>query len=144
MKTVKEVLRSKGREVHVISPERTVYQALQRMAAHDIGALVVLEGGRITGVVTERDYARKIVLQGSTSRQTPVRDVVSETCITVVEDDTVEHCMALMTRHRVRHLPVLHGLDLVGLVSIGDLVKARIAEQGELIDQLQHYIQGAY
>lgn len=147
MTTVADILRAKGSaEVHHIGPEDSMLEALQRMAEHRIGALVVLEGGSgspIAGIVTERDYARKIVLQGRNSATTPVRAVMTAAVHCVNRAQTCEECMALMTRERIRHLPVLdENKMLLGLVSIGDLVKAIISEQQFTIDQLEHYISG--
>jgi len=144
MRTVRDILNHKGRTTHTIQPGASVYEALQSLSVHNLGALVVVEDGQVIGVLSERDYARKVVLLGSTSRETPVREIMSGECSTVSETDTIEQCMSLMTRRKIRHLPVLDGARLVGVVSIGDLVKAQIAEQGEIIDQLQHYIQGEF
>lgn len=147
MTTVADILRAKGSaEVHSVSPEDSMLEALQRMAEHRIGALMVLDGsqpGHIAGIVTERDYARKIVLQGRNSATTPVREVMTASVHCVDAAQTCEECMALMTRQRIRHLPVLDAQNqLIGLVSIGDLVKAIISEQQFTIDQLEHYISG--
>jgi CBS domain-containing protein len=141
-KTVQQVLAEKGTDVFSVGPDASVYTALERMAADDIGALVVSEGGRIVGMLSERDYARKVILLGRASRDTLVRDVMTEEVVTVGRTDTVGHCMQLMTDRRVRHLPVLDGGALVGLVSIGDLVKTIIADQAFEIEQLQGYIAG--
>jgi CBS domain-containing protein len=141
-KTVQQVLAEKGTDVFSVGPDASVYTALERMAADDIGALVVSEGGRIVGMLSERDYARKVILLGRASRDTLVRDVMTEDVVTVGPRDTVGHCMQLMTDRRVRHLPVLDGGALVGLVSIGDLVKTIIADQAFEIEQLQGYIAG--
>ncbi len=142
MKLVKELLEDKGHEVWTITPQATVYQALELIAEKDIGALLAMDDGRVAGVFTERDYARKVILAGRASRQTSVRDVMTTRVISVRPDQSVENCMALMTEKRIRHLPVMEGDDLKGLVSIGDLVKAIIAEQRYMIDQLEHYISG--
>lgn len=142
MKLVRELLADKGSEVWRIGPEASVYQALEQIADKDIGALLVMDDDRVAGLITERDYARKVVLAGRSSRDTPVRDVMSAQVLTVRPDQTVEDCMALMTGRRVRHLPVMDGERLCGLVSIGDLVKALIAEQQHIIDQLETYISG--
>jgi signal-transduction protein with cAMP-binding, CBS, and nucleotidyltransferase domain len=147
MTTVADILRAKGSaEVHHVGPEDSMLEALQRMAEYRIGALMVLEGdrsSRIAGIVTERDYARKIVLQGRNSATTPVREVMTAAVHCVDMAQTCEECMALMTRERIRHLPVLDDQKmLAGIVSIGDLVKAIISEQQFTIEQLEHYISG--
>ncbi len=149
MTTVADILRAKGSaEVHHVGPEDSMLEALQRMAEYRIGALMVLEGDRsgpIAGIVTERDYARKIVLQGRNSATTPVREVMTAAVHCVDMAQTCEECMALMTRERIRHLPVLDDQKmLAGIVSIGDLVKAIISEQQFTIEQLEHYISGKH
>ncbi|MES1945602.1 CBS domain containing membrane protein [Salinisphaera sp. PC39] len=140
--TVREVLDTKGRDIWSVGPDATVYQALVLMAERSIGALLVLEGGRPVGLLSERDYARKVILAGRASRDTPVRDVMTTRVVGVAPERTVEECMALMTDKRVRHLPVMEGERLLGVVSIGDLVKAIIAEQRFIIEQLESYISG--
>jgi CBS domain-containing protein len=140
MKSVKQLLQAKGREVHSITPEARVFDALKLMAEKDVGALVVLEGGRLAGIISERDYARKVILQGKSSHDITVRDIMTGKVITVTPDQTVEECMALMTGKRIRHLPVTEGGRLAGLLSIGDLVKEVIAEQEQTIRQLESYI----
>lgn len=141
MSTVAQILQSKSdRAVHTIAPAASVYDAVRRMAEKNIGALVVLEGERIAGLVTERDYARKIALMDRSSRDTPVRDIMTSQVLYVRPGQTSEECMALMTENRLRHLPVLEQGRLIGLVSIGDLVKDVISEQKFLIEQLEHYI----
>ena len=142
MKTVGEILRTKGHDIWTVAPDATVCQALELMAQKNIGAVVVIEGGQLAGILSERDYARKVILRGRTSRDTPVRDIMTEEVFCVRPDYTVEQCMALMTDKRVRHLPVLEGDRLVGLVSIGDVVKAIISEQEFMIGQLESYITG--
>jgi CBS domain-containing protein len=143
MSTVAQILESKSeRAVYSVSPETTVFDALRLMAEKNIGALVVLEGGRVAGLVTERDYARKVVLLSKSSRDTPVREIMTSQVMYVEPERSSEECMALMTENRFRHLPVLSGGRLVGLVSIGDLVKDVISEQKFLIEQLQHYVAG--
>jgi CBS domain-containing protein len=141
---VRGILARKGTHVHSIGPDEDVYAALERMAEHDIGALVVVDGGDVVGVMSERDYARKVSLFGRASRDTRVRDVMSPPEHTASLDDTVAACMARVTVSRMRHLPVLDGGRLVGLVSIGDLVKAIIDEQSFVIEQLHEYISGAH
>ena len=143
MKTVKELLRGKGYQVWSIGPDATVYEALTLMAEKDVGALLVLDSaGHLVGVLSERDYARKIVLKGKTSRETPVREIMTEKVVWVRPDQTIEECMALMTNKRIRHLPVLEGGRLLGVISIGDVVKDIISEQEFMIEQLENYITG--
>jgi CBS domain-containing protein len=143
MKSVADILRSKAdHTVHHIGPEATVYDALRLMADKNIGALLIMEGDKVVGILTERDYARKIALSDRSSKQTAVREVMTANVMYVNPDQTNEECMALMTDHRLRHLPVMSGGRLVGLLSIGDLVKDIISEQQFIIEQLQHYIQG--
>ena len=143
MTAVADILKSKADPaVHTIAPLTSVFDALQRMAEKGIGALVVLEGDAIVGIVTERDYARKIVLMGRTSVLTLVRDVMTSPVMFVGPAQTGEQCMALMTDNRLRHLPVVDDGKLVGLISIGDLVKNIISEQKFVIEQLEHYITG--
>jgi CBS domain-containing protein len=142
MRTVRDLLRTKGSEVWSVEPDLTVYDALAEMAKKNVGALIVLRGGRLAGILSERDYARKVVLKGKTSRDTLVREIMTETPICVQIDQSIEDCMALMTEHRIRHLPVLEGEQLVGLISIGDVVKDIISEQEFVIAQLESYITG--
>jgi CBS domain-containing protein len=142
MKTVRELLEEKGREVRSIGPDATVYDALKLMADQEIGSLVVLEGGRAAGIITERDYARSVILKGRASKDTRVREIMTSRPVCATPDQTAEECMAVMTEKRVRHLPVIEGDELVGLVSIGDLVKSIISEQQFIIKQLEHYISG--
>jgi len=143
MKTVRHVLDVKGSEVYTIGPDASVLQALERLAEKDVGALVVTEtDGRIVGMLTERDYARKVALLGRLSRDTPVRDIMTREVICVAPEQQVDTCMALMTRKRFRHLPVVVDQRLSGIVSIGDVVKAIMDEQQFAIEQLEHYIMG--
>lgn len=142
MLQVKHLLDEKGRNVYAISPSEPVLAAIRAMAEHGIGALLVLDGDALVGVISERDYARKIILNNRSSSDTPVRDVMTPTVITVSPADSVDTCMRLCTDSRVRHLPVVDGGKVVGVVSIGDLVKAVISEQGVQIEQLQRYIAG--
>jgi CBS domain-containing protein len=143
MATVAQILKSKpDRAVHTIASTATVLEAVQRMAEKNIGALVVVDGGKVAGVVTERDYARKVALLGRSSKDTPVREIMTAGVMYVPPERTSEECMALMTENRFRHLPVLDQGKLVGLVSIGDLVKDVISEQKFIIEQLEHYIAG--
>ena len=140
MKSVRQLLQAKGREVHSITPDARVFDALKLMADKDVGALVVIEGGRLAGIISERDYARKVILHGKSSHDITVRDIMTGKVITVSPDHTVEECMALMTGKRIRHLPVTEGERLTGVLSIGDLVKEVIAEQEQTIKQLESYI----
>ena len=142
MTTVKHVLDQKGREVHAIAPDATVFDALQMMDAYNIGALVVLDGERLAGIMSERDYARQIVLKGKSSPNTQVRDIMSTEVVCLRPDQTVEACMALMTARNVRHLPVLEHKRVVGLISIGDTVRTVIDDQKFIIEQLETYIHG--
>lgn len=144
MSVIAQILRNKpSQAVHAISPDDTVYDAVGRMAEHNIGSLLVMEGARILGIVTERDYARKMVLAGRSSKDTTVAVIMTPQVICVDPRRTTEECMALMTENRVRHLPVLEDGRLIGLVSIGDLVKDIISEQQFIIEQLEHYITGS-
>lgn len=143
MKTVAEILKAKGDQaVHSIGPDASVYDAVALMAQKNIGALLVMEGERIVGMLSERDYARKVVLMARSSKDTPLREIMTTSVIYVRPDQTSEECMALMTQSRVRHLPVIDEGKLAGLISIGDLVKGIISEQKFIIEQLQHYITG--
>ena len=141
MKTVRQVLETKGSTIYSASPESLVYDALLLMAEHHIGALVVMQRDKMVGIFSERDYAREVVIKGKTSKTTTVGDIMSVQLITVSPDDTVDHCMNLMSGKRIRHLPVLENDQLIGLLSIGDLVKETIAYQEFLIKQLESYIQ---
>jgi CBS domain-containing protein len=142
MKTVGQLLEKKGYEVWTVSPETTVLKALEIMEKRGIGALLVVEGSRVAGIFSERDYARKIPLKGGTPERTPVRDVMTPDVLCVDTDLTTDRCMGLMTEKRVRHLPVLCGGQLAGLISIGDIVKEVISNQGFIISQLETYIRG--
>ena len=143
MATVSQILRTKrDKTVLTIAPSAMVYDAVKLMAEKNVGALLVLEGGSVVGVVTERDYARKVVLMARSSKETPVREIMTSPVMYVSPERTSEECMALMTENRFRHLPVMDKGKLVGLVSIGDLVKDVISEQKFIIEQLEHYIAG--
>ncbi|SDL92583.1 CBS domain-containing protein [Oryzisolibacter propanilivorax] len=143
MTTVAEILKSKAdAQVYSVSPSDSVLTALQRMADRGIGALLVLEDGEIVGIFTERDYARKMVLRGRSSGETPVREVMTHAVRFVRPSQSSEQCMALMTENRLRHLPVVEDGRIVGLVSIGDLVKSVISHQRFLIEQMEQYITG--
>jgi CBS domain-containing protein len=143
MKTVAEILKFKGNpSVFSIAPSATVYEAVALMAEKNVGALLVMDGDKIVGMISERDYARKVVLMARSSKDTPLRDVMTSAVIYVRPEQTTEECMALMTESRIRHLPVLDKGKLVGLISIGDLVKGIMSEQTFIIEQLQNYIAG--
>jgi len=142
MKLVKHLLDSKGHDVLSIAPAASVYDAIVLMGEKGIGALIVLDGDALAGIVTERDYARKVILKGRSSQETPVKDIMTAGVLTTSPDQTVDSCMNLMTDKRIRHLPVVEGDTVTGMVSIGDLVKAIIADQKEEIEQLEHYITG--
>jgi CBS domain-containing protein len=143
MTSVAQILKSKSdRTVHTISPESSVLDAIKLMAEKNIAALLILEGEKIVGIITERDYARKIILKARSSKDTRVREVMTSKVMYVRPGQTSEECMALMTENRLRHLPVMDGGKLIGLVSIGDLVKDVISEQKFVIEQLVHYITG--
>ena len=140
MKTLKQLLEAKGGNVYSITPDARVFDALKLMADKSVGALIVMEGGRSAGVISERDYARKVILHGKSSHDLQVRDIMTAKVITVHPGQTVEECMAMMTEKRIRHLPVTEGERLIGVLSIGDLVKEVIAEQQQTIKQLESYI----
>jgi CBS domain-containing protein len=140
MTTVKQLLERKGRRVWSIGPDAPVLEALKLMAEHGVGALVVLEGERLAGVISERDYARKVILHGKSSSETPVREIMTGRVVTVTPAQTVADCMAVMTEKHFRHLPVVEDGRVVGVLSIGDLVKAVIAEQADTIRALESYI----
>jgi CBS domain-containing protein len=142
MRTVRDILQGKGTEVWSVTPDTTVVDALKLMAEKNIGAVLVLDEDRVVGVLSERDYARKVTLQGRTSKDTAAREIMSGRVVGVEPQQTVEDCMALMTDKRIRHLPVVEGGEVIGVVSIGDIVKAIISEKEFLIDQLEHYITG--
>ena len=142
MRTVRQLLESKAPEVFAIGPDQPVLDAIKLMADKRIGALLVMQDGRLVGIVSERDYARKVVLQGRASATTPVREIMTSNVVTVGLNDTCDHCMQIVTDRRIRHLPVVVGEAVLGVVSIGDLVKAVIEDQQVEIDQLQEYIVG--
>lgn len=142
MTTVRELLNQKGGEVCSIHPDATVFDAIAKMAEQNIGSLVVIDGEKLIGIITERHYARKVVLKGKTSPKTPVRDIMEKRVNIVRPEQSVEECMAIMSEKRIRHLPVLEGEQLIGIISIGDLVKSIIGNQRFIISQLEHYIHG--
>ena len=143
MITVKQILDGKGHATCSVTPDSMVYDALKLMADKEIGALLVLEGGRLVGVISERDYARKVILKGKSSLDTPVKEIMAQDFVWVRPEQTVEECMGLVTAKRVRHLPVLVDDQVVGIISIGDLVKAVIDEKDFTIKQLESYITGS-
>lgn len=140
MRTVRQLLEAKSPEIVAIGPQAPVIDAIRLMADHGIGALLVMDGPRLAGIVSERDYARKVILQGRSSLDTPVADIMTARVVSVGPADTTDHCMQVMTDHRIRHLPVLEGTAVVGVLSIGDLVKAVIEQQRQELDHLQRYI----
>lgn len=140
LKTVQDILKVKGHDVWCVGPENTVFEALRRMAEKEVGALIVMDGPKVVGIVSERDYARKVILHGRASPTTLVKEIMTAQVVYTHLDQPIEECMALMTEKRVRHLPVIEAMNLVGVISIGDLVKAIIADQQFLIEQLERYI----
>jgi CBS domain-containing protein len=142
MTSVRQLLGHKGRNVWSINPDATVFDAIARMAEKDIGSLAVVYEGRLVGIITERHYARNVVLKGKTSPATRVGDIMERRVVVARPSYTIEECMALMTDNRVRHLPILDGKELVGIISIGDLVKSIIDDQKFVIEQLENYIHG--
>ncbi len=141
---VKTLLEHKGRDIWTIPPAATVYQAIQMMSERNIGALPVVDGTKLVGIISERDYMSKVVLKGKASKDTPVSDIMVRDLVTVGPDQTVSSCLEIITEHRIRHLPVVNGDELLGIVSIGDLVKWVIATQRMTIEQLNAYISGGY
>lgn len=140
MTTVAQLLDQKGHNVESITPDSTVYDAIRRMADLDIGALVVVEGGKVIGLITERDYARNVFLKGKASPTTPVKEAMADDVLSVGREETTRDCMAIMTGKRTRHLLVMEGGELLGILSIGDLVRSIVAEQDMTIEQLEQYI----
>ena len=142
MKTVSRVLQAKGDQIFSVGPDTSVFDALGEMSERDVGALSVMKDGNVVGIFSERDYARKIILAGKASRNTAVSEIMTSRVVCARPDLTLEECLALMTDKRIRHLPVMNGDDLVGVVSIGDLVKGIIDDQRFLISQLESYVSG--
>ena len=142
MQTVDQLLKLKGAEVFSVAPQDSVLHAIEIMATRHVGALLVMNQTALIGIISERDYARKVILKNRSSHDTPVGDIMTSPAVSVTPDDTVRHCMTLMTEGRFRHLPVVKSGGVVGMLSIGDLVKAVIQEQSEHIEQLERYIAG--
>ena len=140
MASVKQILQGKGHDVWSIGPEASVYDAIEMMADKEVGALTIVDGDSLVGVVTERDYARKVILQGRSSKDTKIKDIMTSRVAYASPEQSVEECMGMMTEKRIRHLPVMDGDKLLGIISIGDLVKAIIEEQQHVIEQLEQYI----
>ena len=144
METVRSMLRHKGSDIYWVTPEATVYEAVAMMADKSVGALLVLSGGKLTGIVSERDYARKVILKGKHSHEIQVSEIMTSPVFTISPGHSVEDCMRVITAHRIRHLPVMEGDALVGMISIGDVVRSIISAQAHAIDQLSGYIEGRY
>jgi CBS domain-containing protein len=142
MYCVRDILREKGDRVYGTSPDATVYEALQKMDRYDVGALVVFDGDKMVGIISERDYARKMILKGKHSQDTPVRDIMTTAVTTVTPDKNLEECMELFTDKRTRHLPVIENDRLTGIISIGDIVKGIIEHKEFVIEELEKYIKG--
>ena len=142
MKLVKHLLDSKGREIISIVQEASVYDAIKLMAEHGVGSLLVMDGDELKGIVTERDYARKVIIKGRSSESTQVGEIMTKDLVTTTSAQTVNECMTMMSERRIRHLPVMSGEKVVGLISIGDLVQAIISDQQQEIEQLENYISG--
>jgi CBS domain-containing protein len=142
MRLVKHLLEGKGDAIFAIAPNSPVLDAIRLMAEKSVGALVVMDEQKLAGIVSERDYARKVILKGRSSKDTPVSEIMSSPVLTVAPSDTINHCMKQVTEHRIRHLPVVDNQRVVGMLSIGDLVKAVIDEQAEQLEHLQKYIAG--
>ena len=144
MQTAKSILTSKGSDVYSLSPDDSVYQAIELMGEKHVGAVLVMSDDELVGIMSERDYARKVVLKGKLSRETPIKDIMSSPVFFVSPDFTMDQCMQVMTLRRVRHLPVIENGKVVGVLSIGDLVKTIIEEQAQTIEHLERYITGKY
>jgi len=142
MKRIQTLLKKKGYDVWSIAPDASVYDAIHLMAEKAVGALIVMDGPKLVGVISERDYARKIILEGRSSENTKISEIMSSEVITTGPDNKIEECMAIMTERRIRHLPVLDGNEVLGVISLGDLVKYIIAEQQFVIEQMERYING--
>lgn len=144
VESVRSVLRNKGQTIWSVTPEASVYEAIEIMASKSVGALLVIGEGKLVGVISERDYARKVILQGKSSKQTRVGEIMASPVIVAAPESTVEDCLKIMTHHRIRHLPIVDHDQVAGIVSIGDLVKWIVSVQEETIHRLQDYISGKY
>ncbi len=142
MTTVAHLLSAKGSDVWSVSPDASVYKAIEYMADKQVGALLVVDAGRVVGIVSERDYARKVILQGRASESTLVREIMTDKVLFVRPEQTIEDCMAMMTTRRIRHLPVMQGERLLGMISVGDVIKGLLTERDVRIEQLEQYISG--
>lgn len=142
MRSVKDILEEKGTQVYAVSPDARVYEALQIMADENVGALMVIKGDTVAGLISERDYARKIILKGKFSKDVPVHEIMTVEIVRIGPDDDIEYCMELMTDKRVRYLPVFENDRLIGIISIGDIVKAIVEHKEKIIEQLENYIKG--
>lgn len=142
MGKVRNLLQTKGHTIYSVEPSIMVYRAIELMCEKNIGGLLIVEDGKLLGIFTERDYARKLILKGKSSKDTPIRDLMTSNLITVTSDTSVDDCMRVMTGRKIRHLPVLENNELVGLISIGDVVRFVIEEQKSIIEHLEHYITG--
>ncbi len=142
MESLHQLLDRKGRDIYAVGPDDQVYDAIHKMAEKEVGALLVMQDDKLAGVISERDYARKVILEGKASKTTPVAEIMSSEVITVSLSDSVDECLRRMTKHRIRHLPVVDGEKVVGVLSIGDLVKAKMVDQQHQIESLEQYISG--
>lgn len=144
MGKVKHILQTKGNVIYSVAPSIMVYEAIEMMCEKNIGGLLIVEEDRLVGIFTERDYARKLILKGRSSKDTPIRDLMTSNLVTVTPDTTIDDCMRVMVGRKIRHLPVLENDELVGLISIGDVVRHVIEEQKSIIEQLEQYITGQH